>query len=246
MPMFMCFGDTKLARGTCFCWEHQERLYLITNWHNLSGRNPETGKHLSNSLAEPDRVHVAFKDPKELGRGKFSEIKLFDTDGLPVWQVHPTLREKVDIAAIPFEHDETVSCFPINRNQEHPLKIEIGDDVFVLGYPFEPIFAGLPVWKRGSIASEPQISPDQQRHLLVDTASRPGMSGSPVIIRSKSVHRLDNQETKVEAGIWTRFVGVYSGRIKSKDALDTQLGLIWPRELLVELLEGQTRDRPPR
>ena len=64
------------------------------------------------------------------------------------------------------------------------LRIEIGMEVFILGYPFEIKPPAYPVWKRGSIASEPQLALLTTDYMLVDTASRPGMSGAPVIRRS--------------------------------------------------------------
>ena len=57
-----------------------------------------------------------------------------------------------------------------------------GDDCFVLGYP-KNIDAGLdlPLWKRASIASEPSIDHGGLPRLLIDTATRKGMSGAPIV-----------------------------------------------------------------
>jgi hypothetical protein len=81
-----------------------------------------------------------------------------------------------------------IHFYSINNMGSPDLLVGIGMDVFVLGYPFGPGKTGLPVWKRGSIASEPDLVPQVENYLLVDTASRPGMSGSPVILRTYGTH----------------------------------------------------------
>jgi hypothetical protein len=117
-------------------------------------------------------------------------------------------------------------------------------DVFVLGYPLGKGFSALPVWKRGSIASEPAIIADQQRFVLIDSASRPGMSGSPVIRRSWGIHTMTNGGHIGGVGHATRFVGVYAGRVGPDDQ-DVQLGLMWPAKFVEEIIAGGVRDDAP-
>ena len=52
----MRFGQQQLATGSCFLWALGERTFLVTNWHNLTGRNPLTGSLMSTTGAVPDRV----------------------------------------------------------------------------------------------------------------------------------------------------------------------------------------------
>jgi hypothetical protein len=132
--------------------------------------------------------------------------------------------------------------YPINSMSTHSLVIQIGMDVFILGYPFGFGPAGLPIWKRGSIASEPDLAAAGQLHILVDTASRPGMSGSPVIRRSWGTHMLENNNVSLGTGSATKFVGVYSGRLATIDPLDAQLGLTWPAYFVGEIIAGAKRD----
>jgi hypothetical protein len=124
------------------------------------------------------------------------------------------------------------------------LLLAVGSDVFVLGYPFGIGPGALPIWKRGSIASEPEMTAIiNQNHIFLDTASRPGMSGSPIIKRSWGTHFYENGDIKTETdSIATRFVGVYSGRMVSNDPLDAQLGLAWPAALVTEIVAGRKRD----
>jgi hypothetical protein len=56
--------------------------------------------------------------------------------------------------------------------------------VFILGYPFGNTPPSFPRLEAGRIASEPDLVRMTTGYYLVDTASRPGMSGAPVILRS--------------------------------------------------------------
>jgi hypothetical protein len=115
--------------------------------------------------------------------------------------------------------------------------------VYVLGYPYD-INGGkeLPIWKRGSIATEPSINIDNLPKILIDTATRPGMSGSPVIYRrSGIIYKDDSMELSKDTIIGTisGFLGVYSGRINAKDTLEAQLGIVWKEEVIEEILKGE-------
>lgn len=97
----------------------------------------------------------------------------------------------------------------------------------------------MPVWKQGSFASEPYLAPDHdQLYLIVDSASRPGMSGSPVIQRVHGIVEFeDGQHGRIRNGDGAMsFVGVYSGRFHTKNAVDAQLGRVWPRRLVEEIV----------
>jgi hypothetical protein len=64
------------------------------------------------------------------------------------------------------------------------LDASASQEVFVVGFPFGMIAnAPAPIWKRGSIALDPTFDPEGLPKMLVDTATRPGMSGSVVIAR---------------------------------------------------------------
>jgi|GEM_PF-3673529 len=48
--------DTELATGTGFFYKWDAQSFLITNWHIVSGRNPQTLQPLCNHGGIPDRV----------------------------------------------------------------------------------------------------------------------------------------------------------------------------------------------
>jgi len=247
VPLDQFFSTTHLGLATGFVWEEGGRPFLVTNWHVVSGKNPQTGKHLSATAAEPDRLQVLWHQKTQVSadatgpRVKREEL-LRDPNGQPRWLVHPQHRSNVDVVAIPLEQTDGLQLFPINKLESHDLAVLVGMEVFVVGYPYGLSAAELPVWKRGSLASEPEVTDATQRYVFIDTASRPGMSGAPVIRRSYGSHVMRSGGTTMGDHVRTKFLGVYSGRLTSEDPLDAQLGMMWPATLLSEIISGNTRD----
>jgi hypothetical protein len=68
------------------------------------------------------------------------------------------------------------------------------------------------------------------------------MSGAAVILRSWGAHVKENDAVNMTAGAVTRFIGVYSGRLHTKDPLDAQIGMVWPASLISEIILGECRD----
>ncbi len=243
VPIQMLFGTTELSLGTAFVWAEGDQHFLITNWHNLTGKNPRTGRHISPTLAEPDRIRVWWNEKAHLGNKFSAEVPIRSARGEPLWWAHPTHGKAVDVVALPVDPPANADMYPINQMPSaSDMRSGIGQDVFILGYPFGIGPGGLPIWKRGSLASEPEILNPSDPYILVDTASRPGMSGSPVIQRQWGSY-LDNQGTNnMISGDATRFVGVYSGRLSTADPNDAQLGLAWPANLVEEIIAGRKVD----
>jgi hypothetical protein len=167
---------------------------------------------------------------------------LLTSDGNPKWFVHPVHKHEVDVVAIPLpqaQGDQTYLA--INRLSRELLSIQIGMDVFVIGFPFTPRAPWLSTWKRGSIASEPQMVGLADPYHLVDTASRPGMSGAPVVLRSYGAHLTESGPSGTTAPA-TRFFGIYSGRLHTKELDDAQLGRVWPERTIIEIIDAEFRD----
>lgn len=174
-------------------------------------------------------------------------IAVRDDDDNPSWLIHPTHdRLPIDIVAIPLGTGKLggkIELLPINKMAPGKLWISIGMEVFILGYPFGGAPPAFPIWKRGSIASEPDLVRLNKPYYLVDTASRPGMSGSPTILRSWSNHIL-------ESNLWVastdkpidRVIGVYSGRLDD-DQVGAQIGMVWHVDYIDEIIDCQRADR---
>jgi hypothetical protein len=129
----------------------------------------------------------------------------------------------------------SVALLPVNDLAPGKLAIMVGMEVFILGYPFG---SALPVWKRGSIASEPDLVKITTRYYLVDTASRPGMSGSPVILRSRNNHILESSNWVVtdDRKPIDKIIGVYSGRTDDLPG-EAQIGMVWHADYIDEIID---------
>ena len=49
----MFFDDIKLSNATCFFTKRKDKIYLVTNWHVVSGRNADTKKCLNEMGSVP-------------------------------------------------------------------------------------------------------------------------------------------------------------------------------------------------
>lgn len=252
----MCFQDIKLATGTAFTYLHEGQLYLVTNWHNVAGREPDTLKIKDKTtLAIPDRIHIEIPVIKErnseiitLSLDTALEFLLYedtgDTPTEPMWFEHPQYGRKVDVVVIPIIIPEEFSICPANDPKLNLSSVLLRprQDVFVLGFP-RGMSGGahFPVWKRGSIASEPDIDVDDLPKILIDTAAREGMSGSPVYTCQvgyyQSEEKHDNGNYKTCWGEGSRFLGVYSGRI-GDDNFQAQLGIVWKSNVIEEIIQA--------
>ncbi len=240
-PLEMSFRGTPLSTGTGFIWRVGEQAFLITNWHVVTGINPRTGVHLSPNAGEPDTVtaQLDLVGSWPGTRGPVS-LPLRNANGRPLWHEHPMARG-VDVVALPLPAMPGAVLHPINEMPDDPMQVSIGIDAFILGYPFGINVSTLPIWKRASIASEPGFAVGGQPCFYVDTASRPGMSGSPVILRSWGGYQTEEGGLVSAAGSATRFIGVYSGRIGAQDELQAQLGIVWRAEVVDQII---TAGRP--
>jgi Trypsin-like peptidase domain len=245
VPIRTFFNDIELSLATGFVYRRREQLYLVTNWHVLTARNAETGAHLHKGGARPNRLRAQFNlTVANFGKEEI-EIKLRDDNDAPLWLVHPVHPrhgndKRIDVAAIPLgpsTDKRTFALYPINDLASDKLKIVIGMDVFILAYPFGAKPPGFPVWKRGSIASEPDLVRLTDGYYLVDTASRPGMSGSPVVLRSWSGVMEEPGVLGPSDRPFSRFIGVYSGRFHA-GVSEAQIGMVWHELYIDDIIDG--------
>lgn len=239
------FDEKVLANGSAFIYQSDSQHFLITNWHNVTGRHPQTGECLSETSAVPNRISTLFRtkdDPASCYRETFDLYE--DVEGLhdPVWLEHPEYGQNVDVVAIPIPEGIVgkYKLFPINDiNFNTDIREEVADDAFVIGYPYKDVpYLQLPIWKRASIATEPTVNIDQLPKFLIDTATRSGLSGSLVIMQRTGIHNVGKDGVpKSDSIIGTvrNFVGIYSGRIDNEE-LKAQLGIVWKARVVDEIL----------
>lgn len=240
--------DQLLASASGFLYRVKTTYFLITNWHNFTGVNPNTKKRLGWFSASPTSVVVPFLEQKSpFIKWQRRIIPLYDKKEKPQWYIHPQFKENVDVAVLKIGiNDQKLPLNAINENDFEDISAKVADNVYILGFPHNLSSGGkFPLWKRGSIASEPDIDLDNLPKFLVDSASRPGMSGAPVIYRRQGIHRLvDGTITPSSLiGEIQNFCGVYSGRINTNTELDTQLGIVWKAEVIPKIIDGKKRDK---
>jgi hypothetical protein len=235
----------ELAIATGFFWAHGEGVHLLTNWHVVTGRHPLTGKHLSDHAGEPDRLLIDVFEGRDLNRRRTVELPILAADGAPLWREHSYWRSAVDVVSIPLG-DWGGSVFALNETPTHKALRQVGTDVFVLGFPRGIGPDRHAIWKRASIASEPDVDVDGLPLRLIDTATAAGMSGAPAI------QRFRGQATGEEGGIIMgidgfRLLGVYSGRLAGQNEADVALGRVWKEPLVDEIIaNGTDGSREPR
>lgn len=250
VPLFVeaCFQETSLGGATAFLWLRTDlRLSLVTNWHVASGRHNQTGKCSHRLGGIPDHLRVHVPQPDRALPPLIVCVPTIGENGHPLWTEHPAHGREVDVVSLEFNlpRPDEVSVMPMNAIPDVKIKQRVGMSLFILGFPFGRTGIGMPVWKQGSFASEPYFTPHIERHLIVDTASRPGMSGSPVIQRVHGAVAFEGDDHGRMAGGdgACRFVGVYSGRFHTDDPGDAQLGRVWPKRLVEEVVDHAWRTR---
>ncbi|MFD0928512.1 trypsin-like peptidase domain-containing protein [Methylophilus glucosoxydans] len=237
----MRFGETELAVGTAFFYKRGGALYLVSNWHNYSGRDPITKQPMASHGGIPDNLLCyACLNQNTISR-EWLPIALNDSMG-PAWLVHPVHGSEVDIGVLPVQLPDRFRAIVLNELPSTSMRLGISQDVFVLGYPLGLLDThGMPIWKRASVATEPGTS---QPNFLIDTATRSGMSGSPVILRFRGFYKQDLGSAIPSDEDWfgegDMFVGVYSGRL-GKSELEAQLGVVWKARLIDEIIDAKVR-----
>ncbi len=240
LHMKLRYGVKTIGTATGFVYEIEDSQYLITNWHVASGRNRFTDQPMNTYAAVPNALRPMFFVDGKSGEWRAHDIPLVDQGGNPLWYQHPDHGQRVDVAALPFTCPPGLTVHPINRiPTTSDMVVETGQDVFILGYPLNIRAGGaFPVWKRASIASEPEIDLDQLPLQLVDTASYTGMSGSPVIAKEVYHYRGLDGDLHIDHNAGTHYVlvGVYSGRRRGRDGELSQLGEVWKARVIEEMI----------
>ncbi|MEP9388214.1 trypsin-like peptidase domain-containing protein [Mesorhizobium sp. KR9-304] len=250
---------TKIDQGTVFFYKRDASwLYLVTNWHVVTGRSPFEPKK-SRTGAVPVRLHMLLH--KNIGPDTFSVSQKFDfslsindEEGeSPYWIEHPELKYRIDIAVIRLPNDgklekqATFRFLAEDKDIETKYTIEPMADAFVIGYPwgFSSGDGVIPLYKRGSVASDPRLNYGGLPRFLIDCRTAAGMSGAPVLASRHGIWVPNGKfDDSTVIGTVTNFAGVYSGRLEAKhadaaanDAI-SELGIVWKQSALDRIIEA--------
>ena len=239
-----------------FFWAISDEIYLITNWHNVCAWDPIQNRALSERSFTPNCIELIIELGHDVGDGRINRdfrdavIDLFDTDDKPKWLEHPTYGNRVDVVALKLGKvgDAKLSNQPLNAYSDFvDYEVAVGDDAFVVGYPLG-LEGGprLPIWKRASIATEPHHDLEQLPKILIDPATRQGMSGAPVIAvrRGLTQPRGTTGLGNSILGTAETFLGIYSGRV-GEDGLGAQLGIVWKAAAVDEVARRGVQGKTP-
>jgi hypothetical protein len=269
-------GNT-LSTATGFWYRRQPdgELFLVTNWHVVTGRKP-SAPNISETGAVPTSLHGMIHE--EVGQGKSAdplihedrvvhfELPINDEDGeRPRWFEHPTFLHRVDVVALRMGQIAHPSGKGLvlravgdpNFLDLNPFfSTRVTDDAFVLGYPWGLRGGGdaLPIYKRGTIASEPTLSQAGLPRFLIDCRTASGMSGSPVLATRPATGQPLGVGRSPVFGRAGAFVGVYSGRLLPEDlgasaivndtiaqrARDeiSEIGVVWRSEVIAAIVNN--------
>ena len=234
------FNNTVLANATGFLVNYKEEIYLITNRHVVTGRNNETGECLNSKLSIPNKLGVClpYKIYNSICWKQFV-LELIDEDDNIKWIEHPKYKGKVDVIALKLkDYGEREFCYNLMTN----YVVNITSQVFIIGYPYglniNPHIGKFGIWTSGSVASEPildlNIKGEQLPVFLVDSKTREGQSGSPVIYYNLNGIDYERNGISIYSGTVIHEVGIYSGRINK----DSDLGYVWKWSLIKEIIEN--------
>ena len=100
----MRFNEQELSIGTGFLYERDGQMYIITAWHNVTGRNAESLELLSRRGATPNNVlaTLALCTSTGMALRVSIEVQLLD-DEKSLYFIHPHSYPKVDVVAIPLD-----------------------------------------------------------------------------------------------------------------------------------------------
>lgn len=278
-------GTQPLAIGSGVIYERNDKYYIATAWHNLTGRHSESLRPLSKTGGLPDNVVAVVPlnvdDLSQSGGVRMPFTLTLETDEKTSYLVHPKGWPRIDAAVIPIDPNAPLAqelhlstgdvrqrlCsmrFSVGAESTTDIQsiqrcagayatcgiapedlLGLGDDLFILGYPRGVSdFYASPIWKRATVASDPQLGWNREPKFLVDCASREGMSGAPVVLYSRTGLVDINGFTSQGAPRSALLQGIYVGRVldptsSSEDRMfEAQIGTVWKREVLDEIIDA--------
>lgn len=283
----MSFNEVELAVGSGVLYQRNGAWFIVTAWHNITGRHAETLKLLSPNLAIPSLVtaliscRVTTESRVSYARIPFT-IPLED-QGKAIYFIHPQAWPRVDVVAIPldvgriyptemstmngqklvmrlplispenqFGLSRGIDCIQDAERGQRTLNgldigqmLSLGDDLFIMGYPkgMADLY-GQPIWKRATVASDPQRGIDKLRKFYVDCASREGMSGAPAIFYHKSGNISHGGAMAIGMGPLAYLHGIYASRVGKTTDFEAQIGTVWGRGAIDEIIDGGIQSLP--
>ena len=254
------------ASGFFYRSTQSERLHLVTNWHVVTGRDPnEPSASGTGATPEVLRCLVHERQPRDTKGREYVRLSALAVVDIrlnteygddPAWKEHPVHGPTVDVVALDvedtFAKDRHVYN-AVNNGERFDARFlpQVMDDVFVIGYPLglsgsRSARGAMPIYKRGSVASEPALDYDGRPCLLIDCRTFSGMSGSPVVATHSGIWMPTGKVSDDSViGTVENLLGVYSARltspIRAVQEGVSDIGLVWKMTVVDEVVDRGVR-----
>lgn len=245
--------DECLGKGTGWFWRHPDGIALVTAWHNFAGLHHTTREPMD-QRGMPDRIRYRYMthNPRTF---QDEEIPLYldEERTSPRWFVHSVCGSYLDMAflLLKIEGADVLCVNDVVSVATTPIRPT--HDVFAIGFAQGvSMFNVFPIWKRGTIASDPDFPVEGHPKFYVDMPGRGGLSGAPAyrLVRGLVSEESDDLQS-IAIGEKFEFLGLYSGRAadqlppQKRTGESTDLGFLWRTDFILEMLGSAVLDECP-
>lgn len=236
LPLVVLFNGVEISKATGFVVQHRDSHFLVSNLHVFSGLDALRREMLDEHSRIPDAIQVTHPTAKGGYVKQTYPLTAYNSDEpllTDLWQEHPVLSWIADVAALPITLPSNAAHVPIfeadigltsSASRDFPYSAGLSPTVEldIIGYPFgrRGGYELFGVWTRATIASEPSIDFEGLPAFLVDSRTRSGNSGSPVVFyRDLRSFRDSEGEVHAPPAPFGEFVGIYSHRLSGSSDL---------------------------
>jgi hypothetical protein len=102
-----------LGSATGFVVKKNDKAYLVTNWHVVSARRPDTGAAMDPQGRYPDEIQILHNVKGHLGSWTYKSEKLVNEKNEALWIEHPS-GKAVDVVFLPLTNLSDVDLYPVD------------------------------------------------------------------------------------------------------------------------------------
>ena len=216
------FNNKSTGTATGFIIKSKTQYYLITNWHVVTNKDPRTLQWINpNNKTTPNKISIFYRRKNNIGEITIKQEMLINESGRRYVE-YGIGKEIGDVVAIPLKDTAGDICiFPLNyKNTCDSILLRPTESVFIVGFPLG-FSSGLsypssyplsyfPIYKHGTIASEPDVNEGDRPIMLVDADVYRGMSGSQVYYINNGIIVLKNEKKTLNLNAY--FLGILSSQ----------------------------------
>lgn len=203
-------NNDNIGTATGFIIEKNNKPYLITNLHVVTGIDYFSHASTDLQLRKPNLIAI-WHNGQVLGNWVRVPELLYDNKNNKRW-IECSIGEKtLDIVAIPLGNiPNTIKFYPLHLSQFNEKIIFLpGFSASIVGFPYGLSSDGqFAIWKTGHVASDFDVNSNGLPMFMIDATTRPGMSGSIVVLRMSPYMEKDG----THVGMGTRFLGIYTAQ----------------------------------